>query len=83
MCSCKDNRLKSTGCRFAIAVMFSVVFPANVSDPDVTSYRVTGLSPGSYKFVVKAFNSAGEDSGSTVAIKLEINSTSHTHTHVF
>ncbi|XP_056601954.1 LIF receptor subunit alpha a isoform X1 [Triplophysa dalaica] len=46
---------------------------ANVSDPDVTSYRVTGLSPGSYKFVVKAFNSAGEDSGSTVAIKLEIN----------
>ncbi|KAA0717473.1 Leukemia inhibitory factor receptor [Triplophysa tibetana] len=46
---------------------------ANVSDPDVSSYKVTGLSPGSYKFVVKAYNSAGEDSGSTVAIKLEIN----------
>lgn len=46
---------------------------ANVSDPDVSSYRVTGLSLGSYKFVVKAYNSAGEDSGSTVAIKLEIN----------
>lgn len=52
------------------------MFPANVSDPDVSSYRVTGLSLGSYKFVVKAFNSAGEDSGSTVAIKLEINGTS-------
>lgn len=46
---------------------------ANVSDPEVRSYRITGLSMGSYKFIVKAYNSAGEDAGSPVSIKLEMN----------
>ncbi|XP_051552317.1 leukemia inhibitory factor receptor-like [Myxocyprinus asiaticus] len=44
----------------------------NVSNPEVKSYRVRGLSLGSYKFIVKAYTSAGEDTGSTVAIKLEM-----------
>ncbi|XP_073697122.1 LIF receptor subunit alpha a [Garra rufa] len=45
---------------------------ANISDPEVRSYRVKGLSLSLYKFVVKAYTSAGEDAGSTVAIKMEM-----------
>ncbi|XP_016140127.1 LIF receptor subunit alpha a [Sinocyclocheilus grahami] len=45
---------------------------ANISDPEVQSYRVKGLSPSFYKFVVKAYTSAGEDAGSTVDIKIEM-----------
>ncbi|XP_067261841.1 LIF receptor subunit alpha a isoform X1 [Chanodichthys erythropterus] len=45
---------------------------ANISDPEVRSYRVKGLSLSSYKFVVKAYTSAGEDMGTTVAIKMEM-----------
>uniref|UniRef100_A0A8C2DVK5 LIF receptor subunit alpha a n=1 Tax=Cyprinus carpio TaxID=7962 RepID=A0A8C2DVK5_CYPCA len=45
---------------------------ANISDPEVQSYRVKGLSLSSYKFVVKAYTSAGEDAGATVAIKMEM-----------
>ncbi|XP_026096276.1 leukemia inhibitory factor receptor-like [Carassius auratus] len=45
----------------------------NISDPEVQSYRVKGLSLSSYKFVVKAYTSAGEDAGATVAIKMEMN----------
>lgn len=48
------------------------VFLANISDPEMQSYRVKGLSLSSYKFVVKAYTSAGEDAGSTVAIKVEM-----------
>ncbi|XP_051525001.1 leukemia inhibitory factor receptor-like [Myxocyprinus asiaticus] len=44
----------------------------NMSDPKVRLYRVRSLSLGSYKFIVKAYTSAGEDTGSTVAIKLEM-----------
>ncbi len=50
------------------------MFLANISDPEVQSYRVKGLSLSSYKFVVKAYTSAGEDAGSTVAIKVEMDS---------
>ncbi len=50
------------------------VFPANISDPEVQAHRVKGLSLSSYKFVVKAYTSAGEDAGSTVAIKVEMDS---------
>ncbi|XP_059405476.1 LIF receptor subunit alpha a [Carassius carassius] len=46
---------------------------ANISDPEVQSFRVKGLSLSSYKFVVKAYTSAGEDAGATVAIKMEMN----------
>ncbi|XP_016421100.1 leukemia inhibitory factor receptor-like [Sinocyclocheilus rhinocerous] len=45
---------------------------ANITDPEVQSYRVKGLSLSSYKFVVKAYTSAGEDAGATVAIKMEM-----------
>ncbi|XP_059404776.1 leukemia inhibitory factor receptor-like isoform X1 [Carassius carassius] len=45
---------------------------ANITDPAVQSYRVKGLSLSSYKFVVKAYTSAGEDGGATVAIKMEM-----------
>ncbi|KAI4887618.1 hypothetical protein NFI96_028961 [Prochilodus magdalenae] len=47
---------------------------ANVSDPALRSYTVRGLSLGSYKFTVRAYTSAGEGGGSTVAIKLESDS---------
>lgn len=36
-----------------------------------TTYTVKGLSVGPYKFTVKAFTSAGEDTGETVSIRLE------------
>ncbi|XP_043095416.1 LOW QUALITY PROTEIN: leukemia inhibitory factor receptor-like [Puntigrus tetrazona] len=45
---------------------------ANISDPEVQWYKVKGLSLSTYKFVVKAYTSAGEDAGSTVAIKMEM-----------
>uniref|UniRef100_A0A672PVC7 Leukemia inhibitory factor receptor-like n=1 Tax=Sinocyclocheilus grahami TaxID=75366 RepID=A0A672PVC7_SINGR len=45
---------------------------ANITDPEVQSYRVKGLSLSSYKFVVKAYTSAGEDAGATVSIKMEM-----------
>ncbi|KAG1957887.1 leukemia inhibitory factor receptor [Pimephales promelas] len=48
---------------------------ANISDPEVRSYRVKGLPLSSYKFIVKAYTSAGEDMGSTVAIKMEMDTT--------
>lgn len=51
-----------------------VVFLANISDPEVQLYRVKGLSLNLYKFVVKAYTSAGEDAGSTVDIKMEMDS---------
>jgi len=51
-----------------------VVLLANISDPEVRSYRVKGLPLSSYKFIVKAYTSAGEDMGSTVAIKMEMDS---------
>lgn len=34
-----------------------------VSDPDQTSYALSGLSPGTYYFAVTAFNSDGSESG--------------------
>ncbi|XP_067295683.1 LIF receptor subunit alpha a [Pseudorasbora parva] len=46
---------------------------ANISNPEVWSYRVKGLPlNSSYKFKVKAYTSAGEDTGRTVAIKTEM-----------
>ncbi|XP_022520620.2 LIF receptor subunit alpha a isoform X1 [Astyanax mexicanus] len=47
---------------------------ANVTDPAARAYTVPGLSLGSYKFTVKAYTSAGEGGGATVAIKIESNS---------
>ncbi|TRY71420.1 hypothetical protein DNTS_011664 [Danionella cerebrum] len=47
---------------------------ANISNPDVHSFSVKGLSLSSYKFVVKAYTSAGEDMGATVTIKLQMDS---------
>ncbi|KAK5932265.1 hypothetical protein CgunFtcFv8_003984 [Champsocephalus gunnari] len=44
---------------------------ANLSDPGSRSYTVKGLSEGSYKFTVKAYTSAGEDTGATASIMLE------------
>lgn len=43
----------------------------NITDPSQTNYTVRKLAVGSYKFVVKAYNSAGEDGGSTAGILLE------------
>ncbi|XP_056152729.1 LIF receptor subunit alpha a [Lampris incognitus] len=44
---------------------------ANVSDPGSRSYTVRGLPLDSYKFTVKAYNSAGEDTGTTASITLK------------
>ncbi|KAF3695619.1 Leukemia inhibitory factor receptor [Channa argus] len=44
---------------------------ANLSDLGNRSYKVKGLSEGSYKFTVKAYTSAGEDTGATASITLE------------
>ncbi|KAM4576252.1 LIF receptor subunit alpha a isoform 1-T2 [Odontesthes bonariensis] len=44
---------------------------ANLSDTGTRKYIIKGLSVGSYKFTVKAYTSAGEDTGSTASITLE------------
>ncbi|CAL8249209.1 unnamed protein product [Merluccius merluccius] len=44
---------------------------ANLSDPLSRSYTVKNLPVSSYKFTVKAYTSAGEDSGSTTSITME------------
>ncbi|XP_059192814.1 LIF receptor subunit alpha a [Centropristis striata] len=44
---------------------------ANISDLGRRSFTVKGLSEGSYKFTVKAYTSAGEDTGSTASTLLE------------
>ncbi|XP_023120208.2 LIF receptor subunit alpha a [Amphiprion ocellaris] len=44
---------------------------ANLSDLETRSYTVKGFSMGSYKFTVKAYTSAGEDTGTTAFITLE------------
>ncbi|XP_076005508.1 LIF receptor subunit alpha a [Genypterus blacodes] len=45
---------------------------ANLSDPGSRSYIVKGLSEGSYKFTVKAYTSAGQDTGATASITVEL-----------
>ncbi|KAM4616964.1 LIF receptor subunit alpha a [Polymixia lowei] len=44
---------------------------ANLSDPSSRSYTVKGLPVCTYKFTVKAYTSAGEDTGSTASITME------------
>ncbi|KAM6931118.1 LIF receptor subunit alpha a [Xenentodon cancila] len=44
---------------------------ANLSDLGTRTYTVKGLSEGVYKFTVKAYTSAGEDTGATVSITME------------
>ncbi|XP_044053855.1 LIF receptor subunit alpha a isoform X2 [Siniperca chuatsi] len=46
---------------------------ANLSDPGSRNYTVKGFSykKGSYKFTVKAYTSAGEDTGGTASVTLE------------
>ncbi|XP_061585409.1 LIF receptor subunit alpha a [Cololabis saira] len=44
---------------------------ANLSDLGMRKYAVKGLSEGVYKFTVKAYTSAGEDTGATVSITME------------
>ncbi|KAK5870947.1 hypothetical protein PBY51_003852 [Eleginops maclovinus] len=44
---------------------------ANLSDPGSRSYKVKSMPEGSYKFTVKAYTSAGEDTGATASIMLE------------
>ncbi|XP_034398438.1 LIF receptor subunit alpha a [Cyclopterus lumpus] len=44
---------------------------ANVPDLGSRSHTVKGLSEDSYKFTVKAYTSAGEDTGATASIMLE------------
>ncbi|XP_016898403.1 leukemia inhibitory factor receptor-like isoform X2 [Cynoglossus semilaevis] len=44
---------------------------ANLTDKEIRSYTVKGLSEGTHKFTVKAYTSAGEDSGATASITLE------------
>ncbi|XP_053725931.1 LIF receptor subunit alpha a isoform X2 [Synchiropus splendidus] len=41
---------------------------ANIPNADIRKYTVKGLSLGSYKFTVKAYTAAGEDSGATSSI---------------
>uniref|UniRef100_A0A3P8Z0K1 Fibronectin type-III domain-containing protein n=1 Tax=Esox lucius TaxID=8010 RepID=A0A3P8Z0K1_ESOLU len=44
---------------------------ANITDPQLTNLTVSHLSPGSYKFTVKAYTTAGEDEGVTGFISLK------------
>nr|XP_046243813.1 LIF receptor subunit alpha a [Scatophagus argus]XP_046243814.1 LIF receptor subunit alpha a [Scatophagus argus]XP_046243815.1 LIF receptor subunit alpha a [Scatophagus argus] len=44
---------------------------ANLSDVGTRNYKVKGFSEGSYKFTVKAYTSAGEDTGATASVTLE------------
>uniref|UniRef100_A0A8C7ZZD4 LIF receptor subunit alpha a n=1 Tax=Oryzias sinensis TaxID=183150 RepID=A0A8C7ZZD4_9TELE len=44
---------------------------ANLSSSEMRRYVVKGLSVGNYKFTVKSYTSAGEDTGSTASITLE------------
>ncbi|KAM6964861.1 LIF receptor subunit alpha a [Aplochiton taeniatus] len=44
---------------------------ANISDPSQLNYTVKGLPVGTHKFTIKAFTSAGEDTGAPVSIFLE------------
>ncbi|XP_068422921.1 LIF receptor subunit alpha a [Clinocottus analis] len=44
---------------------------ANLPDIGSRSHTVKGFSEGSYKFTVKAYTSAGEDTGATASITLE------------
>lgn len=44
---------------------------ANITDPEARAYRVKGYSAGTYKFTVKTYTSAGEDTGATASVTLE------------
>ncbi|XP_024131397.1 LIF receptor subunit alpha a [Oryzias melastigma] len=44
---------------------------ANLSSGGMRRHIVKGLSAGTYKFTVKAYTSAGEDTGTTASVKLE------------
>ncbi|KAM9858027.1 LIF receptor subunit alpha a [Aulostomus maculatus] len=44
---------------------------ANLSGQETRTYKVRGLSGDSYKFTVKAYTSAGEDTGATASLTLE------------
>lgn len=48
-----------------------VLLTANLTDPEATTYRVKGYSEGTYKFVVKTYTAAGEETGTTASITLE------------
>ncbi|XP_051924530.1 LIF receptor subunit alpha a isoform X1 [Hippocampus zosterae] len=48
-----------------------LVLLANLSGEGSRKYTVKGLSEGSYKFTVKTYNSAGEDTGATISITVE------------
>lgn len=44
---------------------------ANITDPNVRNFTTSKLGLGTYKFTIRAYTAAGEDGGTTVAIKLE------------
>ncbi|XP_053276012.1 LIF receptor subunit alpha a [Pleuronectes platessa] len=58
------NVYNSTGSELKLLV--------NLPDKGNRSYTVKGLSEGSHKFTVKAYTSAGEDTGATASITLEL-----------
>ncbi|XP_035234452.1 LIF receptor subunit alpha a [Anguilla anguilla] len=45
---------------------------ANLTNPDARNYTVRNLTPGLYKFTVKAHTSAGSDEGATVSLNLDL-----------
>nr|XP_061804733.1 leukemia inhibitory factor receptor-like [Nerophis lumbriciformis] len=45
---------------------------ANILGEDSRKYTVKGLSEGTYKFTVKAYTSAGEDTGATTSITVQL-----------
>lgn len=56
---------------FSIFVCHALLSPANLPDIETRKYEVKGYSKGSYKFTVKAYTSAGEDTGATASVMLE------------
>lgn len=64
---------------FYIFVCHALLSPANLPDIETRKYEVKGYSKGSYKFTVKAYTSAGEDTGATASVMLEPQSMWNTH----
>lgn len=48
-----------------------VLLTANLTDSEATTYRVKGYTEGTFKFVVKTYTAAGEETGATASITME------------
>lgn len=54
---------------------FITLWTENVSDPETMSYTAKGFTKGTFKFTVKAYTAAGENTGTTATVTIEPYST--------